>query len=601
MGHLERASPTADPEGESAMRQSGLWCAIGAYALLFLLCTGWVTAAEASPDLTCPSCADLDPCTIDTCDTSTGTCRHDPFSCDDHSPCTLDECDPGTPGACHYQPNSGASCDDGNSCTSGDTCSWTGVCQGAQLPAGTTCDDQNSCTSSDVCNQNGTCAGSVNAGSLCDDHNSCTSDDVCGHNGVCAGSPLAGGSACDDGNGCTLSDTCVTAPNGPPQCQGTPKNCDDESPCTTDQCDPSSGTCAHPPKSCDDLNPCTTDQCDPANGNCLRTILTGSCSDGNACTDGDVCSAGNCLPGPPTNCDDGNECSFDHCDPSFGCHHTFQLGSPCGGPPPECHGPGRCSGDVCIFPPQGGPCGPPCNRGICSITGSLCQFQTNPCIDSNPCTNDLCTSPEGVAVCEHTPFTGSCDDFNVCTANDSCQTGTCTGTPAAGSCDDLNSCTTNDQCQDGVCAGTSSGGTPQITVSLSPSEIAPPNHRFVEIQATVTATDSCGVAVPVVLTSIVSNEPDDAPGAGDGNTLQDIRDVSYGTADFRFLLRSERDARGSGRTYLVTYTATSSSGETAQGTATVSVGKGAAVNHRDQAPLSKGADRDGRKGKGGSK
>jgi hypothetical protein len=134
-----------------------------------------------------------------------------------------------------------------------------------------------------------------------------------------------------------------------------------------------------------------------------------------------------------------------------------------------------------------------------------------------------------------------------------------------------------------------------------PSEIAPPNHRLVEIQAVVNAFDHCGVAVPVVLTSIVSNEPDDAPGAGDGNTHQDIRDASYGTADFQFLLRSERDARGSGRTYLVTYTATSSSGETAQGTATVVVGKGAAVNHREPLPQGAGGLGGGRKSKGGGK
>ena len=49
-------------------------------------------AAPLVPEIACPSCDDLNGCTIDSCDTSTGTCRHDPLNCDDQNPCTIDSC-----------------------------------------------------------------------------------------------------------------------------------------------------------------------------------------------------------------------------------------------------------------------------------------------------------------------------------------------------------------------------------------------------------------------------------------------------------------------------------------------------------------------------
>ena len=226
------------------------------------------------------------------------------------------------------------------------------------------------------------------------------------------------------------------------------------------------------------------------------------------------------------------------------------------------------------------------------------MFQTNPCIDGNPCTSDTCTSPEGVAVCSNNPVSGSCNDSNPCTANDSCQAGTCLGTPVSGACNDNNACTTNDTCVNGSCTGTPIGGAPQnVTVTLSPSVLAPANHRLVQIQATVTATDSCGGLLPVVLTSIVSNEADDATGTGDGATHMDIRDASFGTADFHFRVRAERDGSGSGRIYLVTYTATSASGQSTSGSASVFVPKVMAVGKPGLEPPPQGGETNGRKEK----
>lgn len=111
---------------------------------------------------------------------------------------------------------------------------------------------------------------------------------------------------------------------------------------------------------------------------------------------------------------------------------------------------------------------------------------------------------------------------------------------------------------------------PQIDVTLSPSQLWPPNHKLVPIQATVVASDNCP-GVGVVLTSLVSSEPDN--GTGDGDTINDIQNAAIGTPDQSFELRSERVGSGSGRIYTATYTATDGSGNDAEDAATVTVPK----------------------------
>ena len=103
---------------------------------------------------------------------------------------------------------------------------------------------------------------------------------------------------------------------------------------------------------------------------------------------------------------------------------------------------------------------------------------------------------------------------------------------------------------------------PSIAVTLSSAQLWPPNHRLIDVQAVVTASDLCG-PVTLVLESIASDEPDDAPGNGDGRTVDDIRGANVGTADFLFQLRAERGANGAGRIYTVIYRATDGAGLTA--------------------------------------
>ncbi len=107
---------------------------------------------------------------------------------------------------------------------------------------------------------------------------------------------------------------------------------------------------------------------------------------------------------------------------------------------------------------------------------------------------------------------------------------------------------------------------PTLAVSLSPTTLWPPNHRMVKVTADVTAADACGES-SVQLASVTSSDPDDAPGVGDGSTVNDIQDASPGTADFDLQLRAERAGEGNGRLYSLVYRATDGSGNVAERTA----------------------------------
>jgi hypothetical protein len=110
---------------------------------------------------------------------------------------------------------------------------------------------------------------------------------------------------------------------------------------------------------------------------------------------------------------------------------------------------------------------------------------------------------------------------------------------------------------------------PSLSVSLSPESLWPPNHKLVNIFASVQASDTCSDSPNVELISIVSSEPDN--GKGDGNTNNDIQGASYGTDDRTFSLRAERSGKRRGRIYTITYRATDASGNVAGATDEVAV------------------------------
>jgi len=107
---------------------------------------------------------------------------------------------------------------------------------------------------------------------------------------------------------------------------------------------------------------------------------------------------------------------------------------------------------------------------------------------------------------------------------------------------------------------------PTMSLTVEPAMLWPPNHRMVEVDALVVASDVCSTTTPI-LESVSSDEPDDGEGMGDGDTVADIQGAAPGTADFQFQLRAERAGTGGGRTYTVTYRATDGSGNVATATA----------------------------------
>jgi predicted extracellular nuclease len=107
---------------------------------------------------------------------------------------------------------------------------------------------------------------------------------------------------------------------------------------------------------------------------------------------------------------------------------------------------------------------------------------------------------------------------------------------------------------------------PTLSVTVDPDVLWPPNHMYVTVEATITVSDDADLA-PDIETSATSNEPDNAPGKEDGNTVDDIVVVDDDTLQ----LRAERSKVGTGRIYTITFEATDSCGNSTEVTATVTV------------------------------
>jgi hypothetical protein len=108
---------------------------------------------------------------------------------------------------------------------------------------------------------------------------------------------------------------------------------------------------------------------------------------------------------------------------------------------------------------------------------------------------------------------------------------------------------------------------PEITVISEPIVFWPPKHKYhtIEISDFITSvTDTCDSNVgidDIVITSVSSDEPENAKGRGDGNTWNDIIIVDSQTVK----LREERQEDGNGRVYTINFEVTDASGNTATG------------------------------------
>ncbi len=225
------------------------------------------------------------------------------------NPLTVTLKSPPDPAQCQGK-SPGTACDDGLSCTTNDTCkagscSGTDTCTGTGPCAPTACSAGSDCIAAPLaagapckgaqcngfCDAGGSCL--VDASTpVCADGNACTQE-LCAASG-CDHTALTG-STCDDGDFCTVSDACAAG-----KCAGAAKDCNDNSVCTLDKCDPTKG-CVYP-TACDDGNPCTIDSCQ--NGQCAVTNLadTTGCDDLDPCTTDTHCSGGKCLGTPVPGC-----------------------------------------------------------------------------------------------------------------------------------------------------------------------------------------------------------------------------------------------------------------------------------------------------------
>jgi hypothetical protein len=93
---------------------------------------------------------------------------------------------------------------------------------------------------------------------------------------------------------------------------------------------------------------------------------------------------------------------------------------------------------------------------------------------------------------------------------------------------------------------------PSARLTVTPSNLWPPNRNLVPITSNIQANDACDSNPTVALVSIVSNEPDSGLGDVQGTTLF--------TDDRAFLLRAQRLGSGTGRTYTITYRVTDHAG-----------------------------------------
>ena len=113
---------------------------------------------------------------------------------------------------------------------------------------------------------------------------------------------------------------------------------------------------------------------------------------------------------------------------------------------------------------------------------------------------------------------------------------------------------------------------PMITLK-APISLWPPNHRYrvvIMSQMVQSASDAedGNLINSVVIEKVTSDEPDNAPGDGDGNTSNDI--VIAGNCK-SVRLRSERDETKNGRVYSVTLRVADSAGNVTRAVFKVSV------------------------------
>lgn len=454
----------------------------------------WCNGVETChPTLGCqpgtpPNCNDGIACTTDSCNEATDSCVHTPVNsvcsdglycngaetchptqgckpgtpvvCNDGVSCTSDACDEATD-SCKFTPNNGA-CSDGQYCNGAEICHPT---LGCKPGTAVNCNDGIPCTT-DSCNEaTDSCVNTPN-NNACSDGQFCNGTEVCHPTLGCqSGTPPV----CNDGVPCT-TDSCNEATDS---CDFLPNNsaCDDGLYCNgAEFCHPALGCKSGTPPNCSDGVPCTTDTCNEATDSCDYVPNHAACSDGLYCNGSETCDpTQGCLNGAPVNCSDGVACTVDTCDESAdSCVHAPDdlacgnglfcdgqeicdpvLGCVDGVDP--CNAPTICDepNDRCVNCVNNAQCddGVFCN-GVetCHVATGTCVSGTPPpCDDGVACTIDSCNT--ATDACENTPNHGTCSDGQYCNGTEFCHPtqGCQAGSPVV--CDDSVNCTV-DSCNE---------------------------------------------------------------------------------------------------------------------------------------------------------
>lgn len=388
-------------------------------------------------------CNDGNSCTLDTCgDDGVSRCKHEPIEgcclfnsqCDDGNVCTVDVCEPASL-SCLHNPIQGC-CNNASDCVKYSDC-FIAECVNHRCRYTTSPETPGCCLSDEDC----------------EDINPCTIDFCSQDPGVpyktCQHKSPGGTQCCfvnldcDDGTPETVDFCegykCKHEPN-PEFCLGPPPAyCDDDYPCTKDECDLATNLCTHTvlpdccmtDADCFDFDPCTLDICQEATHLCTWEPVQGCCHEAKDCegfmSDADLCKFPVCVGSecrlirlPDSNCcltnadcDDSDPCTQDLCNPgNHTCAHV-PAGKGC------CNTVEDCSDDD-----------DPCTETVClknqclnvGVTG--CCKGPWECSDSDPCTVDLCLNHR----CRFLPgaFPGCCTDDEDCTASFSpCIVSTC--------------------------------------------------------------------------------------------------------------------------------------------------------------------------------
>lgn len=400
-----------------------------------------------------------------------------PPSCDDGISCTADTCDE-VAKTCSHPPND-AVCNNGILCDGAEVCNVMLDCVSTGAPS---CSDNVACTD-DFCDLASDSCNHVPSDTTCTDLLYCNGSEVCDPlngapmTGCLPGTPVN----CDDGVPCT-SDTCSDAASA---CQHAPIDtlCDDGIFCDGQEtCNALVGCQPGPAVTCNDGLSCTQDGCNEAQGQCAFTLVHAACDDGLFCDGQETCDStgaapSGCKPGVPFPCPpDGIACTTDACsEATQTCTHVANN-SACP------------AGQSCVVQQNG--CTPfqPCANsaqcqdndlcnGVEACINGVCDPGTPVnCEDGIACTFDSCNPATGV--CAHPPSDAACSDGLTCNGIETCSTqtgcvagvpvncadgvgctvdeclepsGACASTPSSALCDDGNSCNGFEQCTASGC------------------------------------------------------------------------------------------------------------------------------------------------------